>query len=76
MTLSKEDFYNTISHEIRTPLSILKIGIDNLKASCVGRLGKNENEIIEVLKRNVEKLETLVNDLIDRSRLEAEKEGE
>ncbi len=53
-----------VSHEIRTSLSILKLGIDNLEASCTGKFEKDEAEIIKALKRNVERLERLIKDFI------------
>lgn len=65
-------FLNTISHEIRTPLCILKMGIENLEASCAGRYEKDELEILEILKRNVDKLEKLISDLFDSSRFESD----
>lgn len=58
------DFLSTVSHEIRTPLSILKMGIENLEVSCVGKFEEDENEIIEVLKRNTERLERLISDML------------
>ncbi|MBF0104408.1 MAG: PAS domain S-box protein [Deltaproteobacteria bacterium] len=69
----KDDFLSTVSHEIRTPISTLKMGIDNLEASINGRFQKDEGAIFDVLKRNTERLERLVKDLLDLSRYESGK---
>ena len=71
----KDNFLSTVSHEIRTPLSILKMGIDNLEASRAGSFDQDESKIIEVLKRNAERLGRLINDLLDLSRFESGKMG-
>lgn len=69
----KDDFLSIASHEIRTPLTVLKLGIDNLE-TIRDSGGKNEEcKIIESLKQNVERLEKLVNDLLDLSRIESDK---
>lgn len=71
----KDDFLSTVSHEIRAPLSILKMGIDSLELSRTGRFEMNEIELIEVLKWNAQRLERLINDLLDLSRFESGKTG-
>lgn len=69
----KDNFLSIASHEIRTPLTVLKLGIDNLE-TIHDSGGKNEEcKIIESLKQNVERLEKLVNDLLDLSRIESDK---
>ncbi|MDO8518702.1 MAG: HAMP domain-containing sensor histidine kinase, partial [Deltaproteobacteria bacterium] len=71
----KDDFLSTVSHEIRTPLSNLKMGVDNLEEICAGKQEKNVSEIIDVLKRNADRLVRLINDLLDLSRFESGKIG-
>lgn len=71
----KDSFISTVSHEIRTPLAVLKMGVDHLEASCMERFDQEESETIEAIKRNVERLERLIDDLLDLSRLESGKTG-
>ena len=59
----RNDFLSTVFHEISAPLTTLKMGIENLEVSRAGKFGKGENELIEVLKRSMERLGRLINDL-------------
>lgn len=67
----KENFLRTVSHELRTPLSILKMGVDNIEAGHVLNLTEEEREMLDIMKRNTVRLERLINDLLDLSRLES-----
>lgn len=66
-------FLGTISHELRIPLSIVKAAIHNLAEGVVGPVSKQQQEILKVASRNIGRLERLINDLLDLSRLEAGK---
>ncbi len=67
----KDNFLSTVSHELRTPLSILKMGIDNLEADRAWKLSQDEKEMVTMLQKNTDRLEKLINDLLDFSRLES-----
>ncbi len=69
----KDDFLSTVSHELRTPLTILKMGIDNYERESLERLNTDEREMIQIFKKNMDRLERLINDLLDFSRLESGK---
>jgi signal transduction histidine kinase/DNA-binding response OmpR family regulator len=61
----KTRFFTNISHEFRTPLTLLVGPIDDLQK-------KYPNEgIIRVMQRNIQRLQTLINQLLDLSKLEA-----
>ena len=65
----RTEFITNLSHELRTPLSILAGYLEPLgdPASLKGAEGK---EILQVLRRNCERLTMLVNDLLELSRIE------
>ena len=63
----KSQFVSTVSHELRTPLSNLKLYLSLLEK---GRAEKRE-AYQQVLVQEVNRLENLIQDLLDLSRLEA-----
>ncbi|MBX3075913.1 hypothetical protein KF728_20700 [Candidatus Obscuribacterales bacterium] len=65
----KSQFITNISHEIRTPMS----GILGLSELLVSETTGQEHETAEFIHKSAKTLMTLVNDLLDMSRLEAGK---
>lgn len=63
----KSNFIANISHELRTPLTHLKGYLDILSDSSLGSLNAAQTEAIEVLQRAEERLERLIEDLIQFS---------
>ncbi len=68
---SKDEFISMISHELKTPLVPMKLysGI-LLKTKSLGDLNENQTKAIQAIQRNLEKLEVLVNDVMDCYKLE------
>lgn len=66
----KAQFISTISHEIRTPLNAI-IGVTNLLQS--GRVLDEQKENLNILKISSDNLLSLVNNILDFSKLEAGK---
>jgi signal transduction histidine kinase/CheY-like chemotaxis protein len=66
----KSEFLAMMSHEIRTPLNAV-IGMATLLAD--GELLEGQRESIEVIRVSAEALLAVVNDVLDLSKLEAEK---
>ncbi|GHC58654.1 PAS domain-containing hybrid sensor histidine kinase/response regulator [Ulvibacter litoralis] len=67
---AKAEFLSTISHEIRTPLNSI-LGIGNLLHKTP--LNKNQKEYARLLLHSSEHLLSLVNNLLDLSKIEAKK---
>lgn len=67
----KDEFLQTVSHELRTPLAIIKMGVDNLEGDRLWKLNEEEKEMIQAIKRNTDRLERLINNILDLSRLES-----
>jgi PAS domain S-box-containing protein len=60
------------SHELRTPLTIIT-GYVELLAASTGALGSEEREFLEVIQTSTTSLTTLINDLLDLARIEAQR---
>ena len=67
---AKSDFLATISHEIRTPMNGIVSAANLLHGS---RLTRAQREQVEILKDSNEILLSLVNDVLDLSKIEAGK---
>ncbi|MCX7591209.1 MAG: ATP-binding protein, partial [Kiritimatiellae bacterium] len=69
----KDDFVSTVSHEIRTPLAITKEGVSLLADGIAGPLTEKQAKIVAAAQGNIERLERIINDLLDISKIEAGK---
>ncbi|MBI3968752.1 MAG: response regulator [Chloroflexi bacterium] len=69
----KTEFVSLVSHELRTPLTSIKGYVDLLVNGEVGELSADQQEFLEVVKSNADRLAALINDLLDVSRIEAGK---
>lgn len=67
----KDEFMATVSHELRTPLSSIKIMVDNLKERFMGALNTQQQECVEIIANNVDRLAHMINNLLDLSKLES-----
>jgi two-component system phosphate regulon sensor histidine kinase PhoR len=66
----RQEFVSNLSHELRTPLSILAGYLETMEDPSVLR-GSEGREVMQVLRRNCERLTLLVNDLMELSRIES-----
>lgn len=67
----KSEFVATVSHELRTPMTSIRGYVDILLMGAAGALNENQSHFLEIVKNNTERLNVLVNDLLDVSRIEA-----
>ena len=67
----KSEFVATVSHELRTPMTAIKGYIDILTMGAAGALNENQAHFLDIVRKNMERLNTLVSDLLDISRIEA-----
>lgn len=69
----KDDFVGIASHELRTPVTSLKIFSDVLEQRFHKRGDKNNAQVVNKMKAQINKLATLINDLLDVTRIESGK---
>ncbi len=67
----KNQLINSAAHELSTPLTPIRLQLHMLKSGERGALSDQQRWSIEVVDRNVERLSSLVKDLLDVARLEA-----
>lgn len=64
-------FINTAAHELRTPLTPIKIHMHVLESGKRGALNAEQRKTVDILKRNLERLGLLIEDVLNVSRLQA-----
>lgn len=67
----KSAFLSLASHELRTPLTTILSGAEFLQSMSGENLGKNEQRAIDVIMRGSQRLNHIVDDLLEAARLEA-----
>ncbi len=67
----KSEFVATVSHELRTPMTAIKGYVDILLMGAAGPLTEQQRQFLNTVKSNTERLNLLVSDLLDISRIEA-----
>jgi PAS domain S-box-containing protein len=68
----KSDFVATISHELRTPLTPLKGFLSALLIGSVDDSAEARQEYYRIMLKQTDRLERLITDLLDVSRVESE----
>ncbi|MGB3763182.1 MAG: ATP-binding protein [Ornithinimicrobium sp.] len=69
----KSDFMSTTSHELRTPLTSISGYLEMLEDGDLGQLNNAQRQALGVLGRNVNRLRTLIEDLLILNRLDSGK---
>ncbi|HNH27119.1 MAG TPA: HAMP domain-containing sensor histidine kinase, partial [Anaerolineales bacterium] len=71
---AKDEFMAAMSHELRTPLTGILGGAGALQGSTDDTLSDKQKKSVNLIERNGHRLLSLVNDLIDYSRLQSGKQ--
>ena len=67
----KTDFLNITSHELRTPMSAIKGYIQMILKQNLGTITNEQKKALDVILRNTNRLDRLIQDILDISRLES-----
>ncbi|MEO8128831.1 MAG: ATP-binding protein [Bryobacteraceae bacterium] len=68
---AKTLFFSNVSHEFRTPLTLMMGPVEDLLADFELNADTEKSELLQVVQRNGMRLQKLVNNLLDFSRIEA-----
>ena len=65
LELQKSSFIRHISHELKTPLAAIREGTELLYDNSVGELNPEQQEISNIIRSSVTRLQRLIEDLLD-----------
>ncbi|HVQ00899.1 MAG TPA: HAMP domain-containing sensor histidine kinase [Candidatus Thermoplasmatota archaeon] len=68
---AKSEFLSIVSHELRTPITPLKAQLQMLEQNYFGKLTDRQHESLTVILRNAERLNKIIEDFLEVSRIEA-----
>ncbi|WCL48524.1 ATP-binding protein [Leptospira sp. GIMC2001] len=69
--IMKAEFISTVSHELRTPLTSINGALGLLIGGVAGELPSKVQNLINVAKKNSDRLLSLINDILDFEKLES-----
>ena len=67
---AKNVFLSNVSHELRTPLGTVDGYIDMIATETLGPVAAPQRAALEVMSRNIERLTSMINEMIESSRME------
>jgi NtrC-family two-component system sensor histidine kinase KinB len=67
----KTEFIGVASHELRTPVTSLLLSVELMQQEAVGALNKSQKEIVAAQREDLERLERMMRDLLELTRLES-----
>lgn len=71
----KDEFLSHVSHELRSPLTAIKQFTTILLGGLAGELNKEQCEYQQIVLKNVRQLQSMIDDLLEVTRLEGGKLG-
>jgi len=69
--IAKSDFISFVAHELKTPMTSIRGYADLLLSGAMGELNEGQTNFLQTVLSNVSRMNTLVSDLTDISRIEA-----
>jgi PAS domain S-box-containing protein len=67
----KSEFVSTVSHELRTPLTSISGSLSLLASGAMGPMTPQGEALIEIARRNSDRLGQLINELLDMEKIAA-----
>ncbi|MFN2197568.1 MAG: GAF domain-containing protein [Anaerolineales bacterium] len=68
---AKSQFISVVVHELRIPMTAIKGYTDLLRQGAVGAVSEAQLNFLEVIRKNVDRMATLISDLSDLNRVES-----
>ena len=69
----KDNFISQVTHELRAPIISVQKSINLLLKGVVGKINKTQKKFLSLAVKDLNRLEKLINDILDMSKLEAGK---
>src|ERR1700687_2754938 len=69
----QDEFLSHVSHELRSPLTAIYQFVTILLDRLAGELNPEQQEFLEIVLRNVKQLQSMINDLLEVTRVQAGK---
>src|SRR6202041_389981 len=69
----KDEFLSHVSHELRSPLTAIYQFVTILLDKLAGELNLEQHEYLQIVLRNVKQLQSMINDLLEVTRVQAGK---
>jgi PAS domain S-box-containing protein len=70
---TKSYFISTASHELRTPLTVINSYLEMFEDGLLGKLNRNQCDKLAIMRSQTDHMISLVEDMLDTSRLESRK---
>lgn len=67
----KDEFVSVVSHELRTPITAMKLYVSLLLQGKFGKVSGKQNAALKTVRDENDRLATLINDILDLSKLES-----
>ncbi len=68
----RAEFISNVSHDLRTPLTAARAGLGLVRTSATDRLRSDERELVDNVRRNIERLRMHIDDLLTYNQLETD----
>lgn len=68
---TKSEFISITSHELRTPITPMKAQLQMLEQGYFGELSSKQKESVQIILRNAERLNRIIEDFLEVSRIES-----
>src|ERR1700731_1371476 len=69
----QDEFLSHVSHELRSPLTAIYQFVTILLDKLAGELNREQHEYLQIVLRNVKQLQSMINDLLEVTRVQAGK---
>ena len=69
----KDEFLSHVSHELRSPLTAIYQFVTILLDGLAGEVNREQQEYLEIVLRNIKQLQSMINDLLEVTRVQAGK---
>ncbi len=67
----KANFVNLVTHELRTPMVAIQKSVELILSQTTGPINDDQQRFLAISKNNLDRLNRLINDLLDMARLDA-----